>query len=84
MTPEECRAMYQKLLEEAQKAYHDLMIGGSVRVVVDQNSERVEYTAANRQNLWAYIVRLQNALKSDNPCEAFMGLPSGPVGFLFP
>jgi hypothetical protein len=83
MTPDECRVMYQKLLDEALKAYHALMTGGSVRVVVDQNSERVEYTAANKQNLWAYIVRLQNALNSDNPCNAFMGVPSGPAGFLY-
>lgn len=83
MTPDECRVMYKKLLDEAMKAYHDLMTGGSVRVVVDQNSERVEYTAANKQNLWAYIVRLQNALNSDNPCNAFIGAPSGPAGFLY-
>uniref|UniRef100_A0AAU8GJP2 Head head-tail joining protein W n=1 Tax=Salmonella phage PMBT21 TaxID=3153512 RepID=A0AAU8GJP2_9CAUD len=84
MTPEECRAQYRLMLKDAMDAYHQLNLGGSVRVVVDQNSERVEYTAANRQSLWAYIVRLQNAINSDNPCAAFMGLPSSPAGFLFP
>ncbi|EMQ4336973.1 hypothetical protein WG681_004877, partial [Salmonella enterica subsp. enterica serovar Newport] len=46
MTPEECRAQYRLMLKEAMDAYHQLNLGGSVRVVVDQNSERVEYTAA--------------------------------------
>lgn len=83
MTPQECREMYQKWLDEALQAYHQLNTGGSVRVVVDQNSERVEYTAANRQSLLAWIMRLQNALKSPNPCSAFM-TPNRPAGFLFP
>lgn len=82
MTPQECREMYQKWLDEALQAYHQLNTGGSVRVVVDQNSERVEYTAANRQSLLAWIMRLQNALASPNPCSAFMA-PNRPVGFIY-
>lgn len=84
MTPQECRELYQGWLNDALNAYHQLNTGGSVRVVVDQNGERVEYTAANRQSLLAYIMRLQNALQSPNPCTAFMGLPGKPAGFLFP
>lgn len=83
MTPEECREMYRNLLKEAQDAYHQLNLGGSVRVVVDQNGERVEYTAANRQSLWAYILRLNNAINAADPCAAFIGKTSGPAGFTF-
>ena len=64
MTPDECRAKYQKWLDDAMDSYNQLNVGGQVRVVVDQNGERVEYTAANRQSLWAYILRLQNAINS--------------------
>lgn len=84
MSPTECRELYTKWLNEALNAYHQLNTGGSVRVIVDQNGERVEYTAANRQSLLAWIMRLQNALKNPNPCDALMGVPGKPAGFLFP
>lgn len=83
MTPDECRAKYEQWLKDAMDAYNQLNIGGSVRVVVDQNGERVEYTAANRQSLWAYILRLQNAINSPDPCRAFFGTPSRPARFIF-
>lgn len=82
MTPEECRALYQKWLDEAMEAYRQLQMGGSVRVIVDQNSERVEYTAANRQSLWAWILQLKAAIASNDPCNA-IGKTGKPVGFLF-
>lgn len=67
----------QKLiwLEDAEKAYHRLMLGGSVRVTVDQNGERVEFTAANRSALVAYIQGLKREL----------GLlpPLAPAGVIF-
>ena len=40
MTPDECRAKYQQWLNDAMDAYNQLNVGGSVRVVVDQNGER--------------------------------------------
>ncbi len=49
-------------LPEAQTAYHSLVIGGSARVVVDQNGERVEYTSANRAALSAYIAMLESII----------------------
>ncbi len=49
----------QERLDEAKAALHDLMIGRGVRVVVDQNGERVEYSVANRANLLAYIAMLE-------------------------
>ena len=50
------------MLDQARCAYHELMIGGSVRVFVDQNGERVEYTAANAGRLQSYISRLEAEL----------------------
>lgn len=67
----------QTLLHEARQAYHRLMLGLSPRVVVDQNGERVEYTAANAPRLQQYIAGL----------EAQLGLTTaaqrGPAGVCF-
>lgn len=52
----------QQKLDEARAAYHDLMTGKSARVVVDQNSERVEFTSVNRASLYAYIRELEAQL----------------------
>jgi hypothetical protein len=52
----------QQRLDEAKAALHDLMTGRAVRVVVDQNGERVEYSVANRANLLAYISMLEAEL----------------------
>jgi hypothetical protein len=41
------------------------MIGVSARVVVDQNGERVEYTAANAIRLQAYISKLENEIADE-------------------
>ncbi len=50
------------MLQDARKAYHALVTGTSPRVVVDQNGERVEFTAANRQSLYNYISQLEAQL----------------------
>jgi hypothetical protein len=50
------------LLNEAEAAYHRLNLGLSARVVVDQNGERVEYTAANAPRLAQYILSLKAQL----------------------
>ena len=78
-TPEE-RAQLKRRLKEAREAYHSLQIGVSARVVVDQNSERVEFTAANRSALYAYIQQLESQL-GEEPCGA--PLMSGPARFYF-
>ena len=54
-------------LEEAEAALHALMVGGSARVVVDQNGERVEYTSANRQALQAWITKLEGIIAGKAP-----------------
>ncbi len=57
-TTEELKA----LLADAETQYHELMLGRSARVYVDQNGERVEYTSANAPRLKAYIAGLKTAI----------------------
>lgn len=57
------------MLKEAEKAFHQLMLGQIVRVFVDQNGERVEYTAANKQALQNYINSLRSQMSS-GACSA--------------
>ena len=52
----------QARLDAAEAAYDKLMSGKAVRVLVDQNGERVEFTPANASRLAAYIVDLQTQL----------------------
>jgi len=54
--------LYTARLAAARTALHSLFIGTSARVVVDQNGERVEYTATNVTRLQAYIKYLENLL----------------------
>lgn len=53
------RLAIQARLDEAVSAYHQLTIGQAARVVVDQNGERVEFTAANSAKLASYITTLR-------------------------
>lgn len=55
----EQRTLYQARLTEAEGALHTLLMGGQARTYVDQNGERVEYTAANAGRLRAYIAELK-------------------------
>lgn len=66
----------EQKLDDAEKAYHDLLTGRALRVVVDRNGERVEFTAANRQMLKAYIDELRTALGLNSTS-------GGPLQFLF-
>jgi len=61
LTPER-RIILQARLDAAEAAYDKLMSGKAVRVLVDQNGERVEFTPANASRLAAYIVDLQTQL----------------------
>jgi hypothetical protein len=49
----------QDRLDQAEAAYHDLMIGKSAKVFVDQNGERVEFTMADAVNLRRYVEALR-------------------------
>ncbi len=60
----------QPLLDDARAKYHALMTGTSARVLVDQNGERVEFTAAKKQDLYAYIQMLESQLAPvSNPVD---------------
>jgi hypothetical protein len=72
-------AQLQTWLTEAENAYHSVVIGGSVTVVVDQNGERVEYSRANALSLQKYIATLKaqiNALRG-------VAVTGGPLRPLF-
>jgi hypothetical protein len=64
----------EQKLEAAETAYHKLMTGESARVVVDQNGERVEFTAINVARLAEYIERLKSQIS---------GKPKGPARIWF-
>lgn len=61
LTPAE-KLVLEGYLADAEKAYHKIMIGGGVRVFVDQNQERIEYGSTNRLALVAYINGLRQQL----------------------
>lgn len=73
-------AELQANLAGAQVAYHRLATGQMARVFVDQNGERIEYTAANTAVLYNYIQNLMAQIA----CPT--GLPTlgnAPLKFLF-
>ena len=46
-------------LQEADQAYHDLCRGALARSLTDEGGESIQYTAARRADLLAYIQQLQ-------------------------
>lgn len=52
----------KRRLTEAEKAYTDAISGRGIRVLVDQNGERIEYGPANLNRLNAYIADLKRQL----------------------
>lgn len=78
LTPEE-RALLTTRLTDARSAYHQLAIGGQARVIVDQNGERVEFTAANKGMLSNYIMTLEAQLGTTVANLRALA----PAGFLF-
>lgn len=58
LTAEE-RTLYTQRLTEAESALHQLMIGQTTRVYVDQNGERVEFNLNSKDALRAYIMELK-------------------------
>jgi hypothetical protein len=73
----------QEQLDDAKKAYHELQVGRSARVVVDGgDGSRLEFTAANRQALYSYIKELESKLGLTNPVSPSF-VNNGPAGFVF-
>lgn len=52
----------QQMLNDAREQYHLLQTGQKARVIVDQNGERVEFTATDANKLAQYIKALEMAL----------------------
>lgn len=69
-------------LKDADAAWAALNTGASVRSVVDQNGERVDYSSANRAGLLTYIQTLQ-AQCGDYKALALGGCTARPMRFLF-
>lgn len=69
------RALLTRRLADAENAYHQLVMGGAVKVVVDQNGERIEYAQANVNRLLGYITTLKTRLGMgpSGPLEVYMG-----------
>lgn len=77
-----CDPQLLQRLSEAKSAYHKLKTGTMARVVVDQNGERVEFTAAKGTDLYNYIQELESQVRA---CSG-NGLPlpnNGPASFYF-
>lgn len=64
------------LLEQAKDAKHKLVTGQLARVFMDQNGERVEFTATNIEALNRYIRELEQLI-SPRSCAR------RPIGFIF-
>lgn len=69
-----------EMLQEAEKAYHNLMTGAAVQTVIDSNGERVQFFQANRQALYMYIQDLRAAVF---PQDVTATNGRRPAGFLF-
>ncbi|SFD52255.1 gpW protein [Pseudomonas citronellolis] len=65
-------------LNRARTAYQDLIMGNKPRVIVDQNGERVEFTAASASRLYLYVQQLEQQL-----CPSGVPRPNRPMGFIF-
>lgn len=75
----EQRVILTTRLADARQSYHQLAIGNAARVIVDQNGERVEFTASNKGTLAAYIVSLESQLSQVPAALRTLG----PAGFIF-
>jgi len=73
-----CSGYTTEMLAELRGDYKDLISGNKARVIVDQNGERVEFTAANAQRLYALIQEVAACLSPGTAPRA-----NRPMGFYF-
>lgn len=71
--------LLQTRLDNALVQYDKLVTGQLARVFVDQNGERVEFTASLKADLYTYIQQLQAQIACPNP----MYPTTGPMRFIF-
>lgn len=75
-----CNDLVQRL-SRAKEALENIMLGRQARVIVDQNGERVEFSAINLPRLNAYIASLESQLAS---ClDSRSTSPNAPVRYFF-
>lgn len=73
-----------EMVDSARQEYRRLVTGKAVRVVVDQNGERVEFTAANASRLLSYIQTLIAEMrKMGCPCVAQTAPTARAFKFIF-
>lgn len=65
-----------ELLQQAKDAKHKLVTGQLARVFMDQNGERVEFTATNLDALNSYIRELEQLVTPSRCVQR-------PIGFIF-
>lgn len=61
-------------LKEARMAYHRIVTGQSVAVVIDQNGERIEFQRANLAALMALIREMELCLSGNRAAMRPMGV----------
>ena len=66
-------------LAEMRSEYAALVSGNKARIIVDQNGERIEFTAANAARLYALIQEAAACLGSGTGPKR----PNRPMGFFF-
>lgn len=74
------RVKYTQLLQQAEQAYHSLLIGGQAVDYTDQNGERIRYTSGSRGDLLNYINWLRSML---GLCPFGLLRTARPAGVLF-
>lgn len=66
-------AVIRERLTHARDQYHKLMLGKVTKVIVDQNGERIEYTAVSADSLRNYIQELEALLTGKSGGRRFPG-----------
>lgn len=69
-------------LTEAEAAYQRLLTGKAVRVVIDSNGERVEFTAVSADALRRHVLDLRRQLAALE-CPVSAARAARPIGFFF-